>query len=595
MKRITLILLVLFISAAVASAQAPARFNYQGIARNTSGSPLATKVLGMRITIRNLSPLGPTVYQETQSTITNAYGLYNIAIGAGVPVTGTMAGIVWGTGNKFIQIEIDPAGGTTYTDLGTTQLLSVPYAMYAPTSGSAPLTLTGLTLSAGGNSVTLPAGNTYTAGSGINISGTNVISAQSGTALWNASQIQGSAVSTNAPSTGQILVWSGAAWVPNTVSSAATFSGTSNYVARFTSSTSIGNSLIQDDGTSVGIGVSSLSSANLFQVASTSTTAISGNTSGSGRAVAGFVTGTAGGTAGYFDAGNNGKSLIVPNGRVGVGTASPVTPMEVKSSRKNTFLAYTDSIMGTGNSYTYPAFPAGIRGEYRGVDSNDGSGVLGIATRPVGYYGTGVTGIGNYYGVLAMGVDSGWAALYATARGAHYGVFVQGSSGSYAAIHADQSGSGYAFYSNGTSYFNGSIQGVGTYSYTSDRKLKKDILPINSALSTISRLKPSSYQFRTGEFGSMNLPEGRHYGVIAQDLQQVLPELVTSQHFMPTASGKERGKENEPQKGFDYLSVNYNELIPILIKGMQEQQAIIEQQQTLLEQLQRRIEVLEKK
>ena len=83
----------------------------------------------------------------------------------------------------------------------------------------------------------------------------------------------------------------------------------------------------------------------------------------------------------------------------------------------------------------------------------------------------------------------------------------------------------------------------------------------------------------------MFLPDGKHYGLIAQDLQLVLPELVSTQHF----------QSDPKEKGFDYLSVNYNELIPILIKGMQEQQAIIQQQQVLLEQLQKRVEALEKK
>ena len=586
MRISTLALLVILFCCGIARAQAPSRFNYQGIARNAAGAPLSATLMSMRITILNGSPTGTIVYRETQSTVTNAYGLYNIAIGAGTPVSGTMAGISWNTGNKFIQVEIDPAGGTTYTNLGTTQLLSVPYAMYAPTSGSAPLTLTGNTLSAGGNSVTLPS-YAYTAGTGINISATNVISAQSGTALWNASQIQGSPVSTNAPSTGQILVWTGVAWVPNTVTSTSTFTGTTNFVAKYTSTTTMGNSQIEDDGTTVGIGGATLSSANKLQVATTNNTAISATSTGAGKAVSGIITGTGGGMAGYFDAGNNGKSLVVPSGRVGIGTTAPVTTFDLKSTRKYALQAYTDTIYGIGTTYNYDLFPAAVRGEFSCTGSNDGSGVLGVSTKTDATFGVGVTGVGNYIGVLGIGTDSGFSAIYAHAHSSNYGIFVQGSSGSNAALQTWQSGSTYALFSDGTSYFNGSIQGVGTYSYTSDRKLKKDIQPIGSALSTISRIKPSSYQFRRGEFGSMNLPEGKHYGLIAQELQEVLPELVSQQHFLPRAKGREK------VTGFDYLGVNYNELIPILIKGMQEQQAIIEQQQSLLEQLQKRVEALE--
>ncbi len=118
----------------LAIAQAPAKFNYQGIARNNTGAPLAGQALGLRITIHDLTASGATVYQETFTTSTNAYGLYTAAIGTGTIVSGTMAGIDWSTGDKFIQVEIDPAGGSTYADAGTTQLLSVPYATYANTA-----------------------------------------------------------------------------------------------------------------------------------------------------------------------------------------------------------------------------------------------------------------------------------------------------------------------------------------------------------------------------------------------------------------------------------------------------------------------------
>lgn len=113
------------------NAQAPAKFNYQGVARNASGQPLASQALGLRLSIRNLTAGGAVVYQETQTVNTNAYGLYSVAIGDGAVVSGTMAGINWSDGNKYLQVEMDPAGGASYTDLGTSQLLSVPYAMYS--------------------------------------------------------------------------------------------------------------------------------------------------------------------------------------------------------------------------------------------------------------------------------------------------------------------------------------------------------------------------------------------------------------------------------------------------------------------------------
>lgn len=113
-------------------AQTPEKFNYQGIARDNNGEPMANQLLGIRIKILDGST---AVYTETHHPTTNDFGLYTLAIGDGTPIAGTMGNVDWSTGNKFINIAIDPYGGTSYNDIGTTELLSVPYAMYAKSSG----------------------------------------------------------------------------------------------------------------------------------------------------------------------------------------------------------------------------------------------------------------------------------------------------------------------------------------------------------------------------------------------------------------------------------------------------------------------------
>ncbi|MCU0429213.1 MAG: putative metal-binding motif-containing protein [Cytophagaceae bacterium] len=115
-------------------AQVPAGINYQGVARDASGSPLSNKNIRLRISILN-GIAGASEYSETHSTTTNIAGAFNIVIGKGTVVSGTFAAILWGTGNKFAKIEMDPNGGVNYTDLGTTQLMSVPYALYAERAG----------------------------------------------------------------------------------------------------------------------------------------------------------------------------------------------------------------------------------------------------------------------------------------------------------------------------------------------------------------------------------------------------------------------------------------------------------------------------
>lgn len=129
---ITIILLVI---ANVTFAQAPQGIPYQAIARNSSGSILASQPISVRFSIRDSVAAGTIVYRETFTPTTNTLGLFNVNVGTGTVVTGTFSGINWGTNAKFMQVEMDPTGGTSYIDMGTQQMMSVPYAKYAETSG----------------------------------------------------------------------------------------------------------------------------------------------------------------------------------------------------------------------------------------------------------------------------------------------------------------------------------------------------------------------------------------------------------------------------------------------------------------------------
>ena len=133
MKKITLIAL-LFCSFTILFAQAPQKMSYQSVIRKTDGSLVVNTSIGIKISILQGSTSGTAAYVETQTTTTNANGLATLAIGGGTPVTGTFAGINWASGTYFIKTETDPTGGTNYTISGTSQLLSVPYALYSGSS-----------------------------------------------------------------------------------------------------------------------------------------------------------------------------------------------------------------------------------------------------------------------------------------------------------------------------------------------------------------------------------------------------------------------------------------------------------------------------
>jgi len=112
-------------------AQVPQGIPYQSIIRDGSGNAVANQSVRLRFSIHDSIAAGTVVYQETFQTSTNSLGLTNVNIGMGTVVVGTFSGINWVKNSKFMQVEIDATGGTNFTDMGTTQMMSVPYALYA--------------------------------------------------------------------------------------------------------------------------------------------------------------------------------------------------------------------------------------------------------------------------------------------------------------------------------------------------------------------------------------------------------------------------------------------------------------------------------
>jgi uncharacterized protein (TIGR02145 family) len=111
-------------------AQSPEKISYQAVIRNTGGELVASHAVGVLISILHDSPTGDLIYTEAQTSSTNENGLLSIEIGSLV----SLAGIDWSDGPYYIKTDIDPAGGTSYTITGTSQLLSVPYALHANTA-----------------------------------------------------------------------------------------------------------------------------------------------------------------------------------------------------------------------------------------------------------------------------------------------------------------------------------------------------------------------------------------------------------------------------------------------------------------------------
>jgi hypothetical protein len=138
MKKITLLstLCFLLLTSVVTSQIPPNAFNYSAVARNAAGQPIASTTIGIQITILKTSPTGVSQYSENHFVDTDEFGLFNLVIGTGAVQSGSMAAIIWSIDNYYLKVDMDATGGTNFLNMGTTQLLSVPYALHAKTAES---------------------------------------------------------------------------------------------------------------------------------------------------------------------------------------------------------------------------------------------------------------------------------------------------------------------------------------------------------------------------------------------------------------------------------------------------------------------------
>lgn len=176
-------------------AQAPQRFSYQAVVRDAAGALLMNKAVGLEVKVLQGSATGTVLYHERHNLGSNAHGLITAEIGSGSVVSGSLTGVDWSKGPYFLETGIDPKGGTSFTIQSTVAFMSVPYALYAARAAK---------------SDEVP---TLVAGNGLTRSG-DTLRANSASAVWNAQSLQGKAVSTTPPSSGEVLKWDGSAWTP---------------------------------------------------------------------------------------------------------------------------------------------------------------------------------------------------------------------------------------------------------------------------------------------------------------------------------------------------------------------------------------------
>jgi hypothetical protein len=270
-----------------------------------------------------------------------------------------------------------------------------------------------------------------------------------------------------------------------------------------------------------------------------------------------------GGTYGVFGSGTYGTYGSGTSYGV-YGTASGGYGVAGISSSSYGLYGSSSSSWGSVAYGVYGAFGSGTTGY----------GVQGVSNSSYGVYGTsgylGVYGVGDTYGVY--GYSSSGNGVYAYSSNSN-GIWAYAASSATTGIYAG--------------VFESKVYSYGGYFQSSDRNLKKNIKDVSNAMSIINQLKPKNYEFRDdAELASLHMPKGTHYGLIAQELELVLPDLVNDGPVILNNSGEPTKLDGKPgsqkqedqltkssnvqKEGMRFKGVNYDELIPIIIKGMQE-------------------------
>ena len=691
-KLAALLLFTFHFSLSTVFAQVPQAFNYQAVARDGSGVLIANHAVGVKINIHRATAAGNISYTEVfvvPTPTTNQFGLFTVAIGKGTPITGTFDTIQWGSSNYYLEVFIDPSGSTSYASMGTSQLLTVPYAMYAANAGvpgitgatgptGAASTVAGPTGATGNNGSTGATGATGSASNAWNLTGnsgtidaTNFIgttdsvsfnirvnnhkSGKIDPGLYNTffGYKSGNAITTGNLNTAEgnltlcqnttgfanVAIGSNTLYFNTSGANNTAVGGGSmlfNTTGYRNSAVGIGTLAYNTTGynnTTVGAGSLHMNTIGNFNIAFGDSALFS--------SVAGSYA-TAIGTSAMKYACNSSTAFINTNVAVGFNAMRGSLTPAINKGSNNTVVGYQAlanytsaydnaafgymALFADTSGYQNTAFGSkslflNVSGTYNtatGFGSlysnttggwNTATGFEALENNTTGYSNTsiGMTTMDNNttgYGNVALGVnalDYNFTGYYNTGIGTGADVGVNNinnatSIGYSASVNA----------SNKIRLGNASvtvIEGQVAYTYPSDGRFKNNVKEEVKGLDFIMKLRPVVYNFDTKKFDEFlmkNMSEKTrekringtdytassnivHTGFIAQEVEKAAKE-----------SGFTFDGVSIPQDENGNYGVAYSQFVVPLVKGMQEQQVVIEKQQNEIDILKKQNEDLQK-
>lgn len=492
------------------SAQAPYQFNFQAVARNAQGNPVTAQEVVFRLSILQGAINGAAVYTETQPAVTNSFGLANLLVGTGTPDLGALPNVDWEAGPYFLQIEIDLESDGSFAFAGVSPLMSVPYALHAKT-----------TEQPGPQG---PQGETGEPGE----PGEPGAPGEAGLSAYQIWLAEG-----NTGSQSDFLA---------------------SLVGPPGDDAAGGGNTLDEAYNEGGAGAGRVITANAGAVEVNLPT---GGTTG-------LVVNSNAVQSAAIRANNNATGVAIRAENVNANNSfAAIQAVTNSTSVDNAAIIGNNDGGGYGVAGQIPASATGGAAVYgSNLRTNGGSGVSGIGVN--GVIGTAQNAGG--FGIYGVNNQPGNATNLAIGA---YGLGFHGVYGQTTNVTAGWAG-----------YFTADlgVEGTGVsllgWNTVSDERLKSNIRPIEGALERLMRINGKQYTLRVPQSGQKKLDEegeptayrtAEQYGVIAQEVEAVFPEMVQTKRVF-LANGDET----------EYKLVNYDELIPVLIEAIKELNAKVE-------------------